>query len=69
MEEFNPFSGILYSQTGMIQGEPDKALSAKEIINMDWLADNVIGSIPSPVELEETAKPVINQQGLETAEP
>lgn len=68
MEEFNPFSGILYSQTGMIQGEPDKALSAKEIINMDWLADNVIGSIPSPVELEETAKPVINQQGLETAE-
>ncbi len=69
MEEFNPFSGILYSQTGMVQGEPDKALTAKEIINMDWLAENVIGSIPSPVEMEETAKPVINQQGLETAEP
>ncbi len=68
MEEFNPFSGILYSQSGMIQGDPEKALSAKEIINMDWLAENVIGSIPSPVELKETAQPVLNQQGLETVE-
>ncbi len=65
-EEFNPFSGILYSQTGMIQGDPEKTLSAKEIIEMDWLAENVIGSIPSPVELQDTAKPVVNQQGLET---
>ncbi len=68
MEEFNPFSGILYSQSGMVQGDPEKALSAKEIINMDWLAENVIGSIPSPVELKETAQPVLNQQGLETVE-
>ncbi len=67
-EEFNPFSGVLYSQKGMIQDDPDKSLSAKEIINMDWLAENVIGSIPSPVELLETAQPVINQQGLDTAE-
>ncbi len=66
-EEFNPFSGILYSQDGMVQGDPDKELSAREIINMDWLAENVVGFIPSPVEVEETAQPAINQQGLETA--
>ena len=35
---------------------------------MDWLAENVIGAIPSPEELAESAQPVINQQGLETAE-
>lgn len=67
-ESFNPFSGILYSQTGIIQNEPEESLSAKDIITMDWLAENVIGSIPSPVELTESAQPVINQQGLETAE-
>ncbi len=67
-EEFTPFSGILYSQSGMIQDEPDKNLSAKEIITMDWLAENVIGSIPSPVELDEAARPVIEQQGLDTAD-
>ncbi len=67
-EEFNPFSGILYSQTGMVQGDPDVTLSAKEIITMDWLAENVIGSIPNPVDLQDKAKPVISQQGLETVE-
>lgn len=68
MEEFNPFAGILYSQQGMVQGDPDKSLSAEEIVTMDWLAENVIGSIPKPVELQETAKPVVDQQGLETVE-
>ncbi len=67
-ESFNPFSGILYSQTGIIQNEPEESLSAKDIITMDWLAENVIGAIPNPEELAESAQPVINQQGLETAE-
>ncbi len=67
-ESFNPFSGILYSQEGIIQDEPDKSLSAEEIIAMDWLAENVIGSIPSPVDLMESARPVVDQQGLDTAE-
>jgi len=67
-ESFNPFSGILYSQEGIIQHEPAKSLSAEEIITMDWLAENVIGSIPSPVDLMESARPVVDQQGLETAE-
>ena len=38
---------------------------------MNWLAENVVGSIPKPEELAENAIPVINQQGLldmETAE-
>ncbi len=68
MEEFNLFSGILYSQEGMVQGDPDRTLSAQEIINMDWLAENVIGVIPSPEKLQETAQPVVAQQGLETVE-
>ena len=31
--EYHPFSGILYSQNGMIQSDPDKILSPEEIIN------------------------------------
>jgi len=68
LEEFDPFSGILYSQTGMVQGDPDKSLSAKEIINMDWLVENVKGFIPNPVDITEAAKDVVKQQGLETVE-
>lgn len=67
-EEFNPFAGILYSQTGVVQGNPDNSLSAKEIITMDWLAENVLGTIPNPIDLQDAAKPVISQQGLETVD-
>ncbi len=62
---FNPFSGILYSQTGIVQGEPDRILAPEEIMTMDWLAENVIGSIPKKEELKEEAKPVIEQQGVQ----
>lgn len=65
-EEFNVFAGILYSQEGMVQGDPDKTLSVKEMINMDWLAENVVGFIPGPESLQDDAKPVVDQQGLET---
>ena len=62
--EFNPFSGILYSQTGVVVNEPDRSLSPEEIMTMDWLAENVIGSIPKKEELTEQAAPVIKQQGV-----
>ncbi|MGN0466196.1 MAG: BMP family ABC transporter substrate-binding protein [Lachnospiraceae bacterium] len=62
--EFNPFSGILYSQDGVIQDNPYQTLSPEAIVEMDWLADNVIGSIPTKEELEEESKPVVEQQGL-----
>ena len=63
-EKFNPFSGVLYSQTGVIQEDPDKSLAPEEIMTMDWLAENVIGSIPKKEELKEQAEPVIKQQGI-----
>jgi len=63
--EFNPFSGVLYSQDGMVQSDPNKALSPEEIITMDWLAENVVGSIPTRKELTDQAKPVTQQSGLE----
>ena len=63
--QFNPFSGILYSQDGIVQDDPGKSLSPEEIVTMDWLAENVIGSIPKEEELKEQSKPVVSQQGIE----
>ena len=62
--EFNPFSGILYSQQGIVQKDAGKALSPEDIITMDWLAENVIGSIPQKDALVEKAKAVVSLQGL-----
>ena len=63
--EYHPFSGILYSQDGMIQSDPNKILSPEEIMTMNWLADNVVGAIPASWELTEQAKPVTEQSGVE----
>ena len=67
-EKFNPFSGILYSQTGIVNDDPDKSLLPEEIMTMDWLAENVIGTIPDKGEMKEQAKPVIEQQGVKKKE-
>lgn len=63
-QQFSPFSGILYSQNGMVQGDPKRRLTPEEIITMDWLAENVVGIIPKTEDLQEQAKPVTLQQGV-----
>ncbi len=63
-ELFNPFSGILYSQTGVVSENPEFSMLPEEIMTMDWLAENVIGSIPKMEDLKEQAEPVIKQQGV-----
>lgn len=63
--EFNPFTGILYSQEGIVQSDPKHCLTPEELVNMDWLAENVIGHIPTIDELIDTAIPVYLQQGIE----
>ena len=66
--ECNPFSGVLYSQNGKVYPEAGNVFSPEQIITMDWLAENIIGSIPTQKELKEQAKPVIQQSGVEQAE-
>lgn len=63
--DFNPFSGILFSQEGMIQDSVGKVMRPEEIVKMDWLAENVIGTIPKMDKLIEKAKPVVEQQGVD----
>lgn len=62
--EFNPFSGILYSQTGVVQEDPGVSLTPEQIVKMDWLAENVVGRIPMESELEEEARSAVAQQGV-----
>ena len=48
----------------MIQKDDDHTLAPEEIITMNWLADNVIGSIPDFEMLADEARPVVRLQGL-----
>ena len=62
--DFNPFSGIMYSQNGVIKGQSSDALTSEEIITMDWLAQNIVGSIPSKDDLDEPARDLAAVQGV-----
>ena len=64
--EFNPFAGPLYSQNGLVPTNNSEALTPEEIIEMDWLAENVTGRIPDIDELTDQARPVLSQQGVQT---
>ncbi len=65
---FTPFSGVLYSQEGIVQSDENRSLSPEEIINMRWLADNVKGSLPRWNKLNEDAKAVVEVQGVDNIE-
>ena len=40
-------------------------MSPEEIVKMDWLAENVIGTIPKMEDLIDKAKPVVQTQGVD----
>ena len=62
--EFNPFSGEIYDQDGKLRNEDGKVMSPEDIITMNWLVRNIIGSIPTMDDLVDEAKPVVKLQGL-----
>jgi len=61
----NPFAGELHSQKGIVQ-EADAAvrLTNEQIVSMDWLNDNVVGSLPVKAALSESGKKAIKTSGV-----
>ena len=64
--QFHTFTDQMYAQGHILKEKKGETLSPEEVIEMDWLAENIIGRIPEIEELQEQAKPVLTQQGIET---
>jgi len=47
----SPFKSLIYDQKGRLRCDGELELSAGEIMGMDWLCDNVEGSIPALEQL------------------
>ena len=62
--EFHPFSGELRNQEGKIMNKAGETLDPDEIIEMDWLMDNIVGKIPEYDELSEEYKLLVMNQGI-----
>lgn len=60
----DPFLRKVVSQEGVVHNDGTKTLSTEEILQMDWLCDNVIGTIPEFDSLSEKAKVITRLQGI-----
>ncbi len=60
----NPFAGELHSQEKMLYGRDNTGLTNEEIISMNWLNDNVIGSLPSLEDLDEAGQQAVKIGGV-----
>jgi len=59
-----PFDDSIYDQNGGLRCEEGKSLSPEEIITMNWLAENVIGSLPPLEAFTPEAQALIGLQGV-----
>lgn len=60
-----PFYGEIHSQDGTLQNEKEATMKPEDIMEMDWLVDNVVGSIPVMETLIDAAKSVVQLKGVE----
>jgi len=58
------FGGELRSQEGLVKPADNEGLAGEEIVNMDWLNDNVIGTVPSMEELVVQVQDVVSVSGV-----
>lgn len=63
-----PFSGKLTSQNGVVRNEDDGAMLHEDILKMDWLAENIVGMLPTAENLVDEARTVVALQGVDTPE-
>ena len=65
---FKPFQGVIKTQEGEQLEGKDGVLSLQQIIDIDWLLENVVGEIPEYEELSEEAKETVKSAGAPKAE-
>lgn len=60
----DPFACRIVTQDGALVNEGLRGLTAEQVMKMDWLCDNVDGSIPEYEDLKEESKPLYRMQGI-----
>jgi basic membrane lipoprotein Med (substrate-binding protein (PBP1-ABC) superfamily) len=60
----DPFRRRIVAQDGTVMNDGSRSLTPEELLRMDWLCDNVEGTIPEFEELEPFAQPMVRQLGV-----
>lgn len=62
--DVDPFRCSIISQDGAVRNDGMKGFTPEEILHMDWLCSNVIGTIPEFEALNEKAQALVRLQGI-----
>lgn len=60
----NPFFRKIIAQDGSVKNDGSTIFTPEQLIHMDWLCDNVIGSIPEYTDVLPMAEPMVRAMGL-----
>jgi len=60
----DPFLRRIVAQDGTVKNDGSRRFTPSEILHMDWLCDNVIGSIPGYEELLPISQPLVRELGI-----
>jgi len=66
MEEctIDPFLRRIVAQDGTVKNDGTHVFTPSEILNMDWLCDNVVGTIPAYEDLLPISQPLVRELGI-----
>ena len=60
----DPFHRHIMDQNGNVINDGSRTLTTDELLHMDWLCSNVIGSIPSFDEIQPFARSMVRKLGI-----
>ena len=60
----DPFARRIIAQDGSIKNDGSQTLSAQEVLHMDWLCDNVVGSIPTFDQILPMSQAMVRELGI-----
>ena len=60
----DPFARKIVAQDGTVKNDGTRFLTPKERLNMDWLCENVIGSIPSFDQILPSSRTMVRELGI-----
>ena len=60
----DPFLRRIVSQDGKLRNDGTRKFTPDELLHMDWLCDNVIGTIPTFDEIQPISQPMVRELGI-----
>jgi basic membrane lipoprotein Med (substrate-binding protein (PBP1-ABC) superfamily) len=61
---FNLFSTEMHDQQGILRNKKDQSIPPEGLVDMDWLLDNIDGTIPKLEDFSVDAKRVVSMHGI-----